>query len=101
TRNSTGTNFLILVNTAAFEQNIFHSKLTNFDQLSRQLFSWQSQENPVFQAYLKETNHPSHNGDPLFLPIELFKTHQVKSGIFESSIVFESSGTQGQQRSHH
>ncbi len=36
-----------------------------------------------------------------FLPISFFKTHEIKSGVFEPEIIFESSGTTGENTSKH
>jgi len=69
------------------------------------MFRMQSQENPV---YLQYVNSVQRGWDSVlkpsqipFLPISFFKSHAVKTGIFEPELVFESSGTTQTVNSRH
>ena len=84
-------------------KNPFHQ--TDFNELALELFQYQAIENPVYRAYLHHLNI-----SPLavkqvekipFLPIEFFKTQRVITGHAKEKIIFESSGTTGQQTSRH
>ena len=77
----------------------------DFESLALKIFRFQSQENPVYKAYLEHLNVDPAGVFSLpqipLLPIELFKEHRIISGTQEAKIVFESSGTSGQQTSKH
>jgi Acyl-protein synthetase, LuxE len=58
---------------------------------------FQSRENAILKSYSEALKHENLT----FLPIQYFKSHTVKSGIFEAEAVFTSSGTTGEQTSRH
>ena len=68
-----------------------------FLQNSLELFQFQMQQNAVYAAFCKAlhiSNTPMESWLQIpFLPIGLFKSHQIKTTAFEPEIVFESSGT--------
>lgn len=73
--------------------------------MALEIFRFQYQNNSLYQKYvdtlkidLKSVN--SIEAIP-YLPISFFKTHEVKTTIFEPEIIFESSGTTGQNTSRH
>ncbi|GAB3290937.1 long-chain-fatty-acid--protein ligase [Hymenobacter tenuis] len=72
-----------------------------------QLFRYQAQHCPPYAAYLaalgRDLSHVSRVEDIPFLPIEFFKTHEVRTDAagWEPQETFLSSGTTQQQRSHH
>lgn len=76
-----------------------------FDELSLDIFRYQFACNPVYQKYALLFGKDAHNvSDPKdipFLPITLFKTHDIISNVWEPEVVFESSATTGQTRSRH
>ncbi len=76
-----------------------------FNVLALEAFNYQSLENPVYKNYLHFRNFahkPNHYLEIPFLPIELFKSHRIQSGVqgFEQ-VVFTSSGTTGAETSKH
>jgi Acyl-protein synthetase, LuxE len=84
---------------------IFTGLPGNFRQRALELFHLQYKKNNIYQAFVN-----SMGIDPLtvrsfagipFLPISFFKTHAVQTGHFEPEIIFESSGTTGQEPSKH
>ncbi|MDG1260601.1 MAG: acyl transferase [Flavobacteriales bacterium] len=76
-----------------------------FNELALELFRHQSVHCDVYAKYLKLLNC-----DPSIiqsvqqipcLPIEVFKEHEVKTGVFSPDVVFTSSGTSGDTTSKH
>ncbi len=78
---------------------------TNFEALALEIFKFQALQNPVYQSYLhfRKVNIKAINRieDIPFLPISLFKTHQIITDNAPTQRIFESSGTTGQQTSRH
>jgi hypothetical protein len=70
-----------------------------FEQLCIETFLFQQQHNSVYNQYLKylktDITKIKHIEQIPFLPIEFFKTHHVKTGVFNEETVFESSSTTG------
>lgn len=81
------------------------SSLEEYNGLALDLFHWQAEHNKVYRAYceLMKVDPASVTTvtDIPFLPIELFKSHEVMTGEFNPEVVFESSGTTGSQPSRH
>jgi len=70
------------------------------------LFRWQAKHNEPYRAFVQAMNVNPREvvalEDIPFLPVEVFKTHAVKSGAWEPHHVFRSSGTtQTTSRAHH
>ncbi|MFD1817322.1 Acyl-protein synthetase, LuxE [Pseudarcicella hirudinis] len=87
------------------KQRVLGLNASDFDQLALDIFHFQVQNNEVYRKYL---HHLSI--DPLqvkevseipFLPIEFFKTQTILSGEVTPKVIFESSGTTGQNTSRH
>jgi hypothetical protein len=95
----------MLFNEVNFSSQIFKSKLTNFDELAVELFRFQHEHNPVYRAYCEylQLDYHSVNSAALipFLPVEFFKTHEVKTGAFKETAVYTSSATTGMVQSRH
>lgn len=80
-------------------------KKQDFDRVALDVFTYQAANNAVYKSYIqalgisasavKEVSHIP------FLPIEFFKTHQVKTGNFLPRATFASSGTTGSSTSKH
>ena len=87
-----------------FIHSIF-SKEFNFEEISLKLFQYQAKNNCVYQEYLDllkiNTNTISSILDIPFLPIEFFKSREVKTGNWNEEIVFQSSGTTAAVRANH
>lgn len=84
---------------------VFSINSKEFETLAIETFQHQYRHNKVYQAYLGALGI-----DPLivkkinqipFLPIQFFKTHEIKSDEFEAETVFTSSGTTGSVVSKH
>lgn len=73
--------------------------------MALQLFNYQAQYNEVYNAYLNALSVTPSSvvsiRDIPFLPISLFKSHEVKTGHFAPAEVFTSSGTTGNSVSRH
>lgn len=93
------------MNLSQFKRDLFKTNHQNFEQKALKAFSYQAQNNSVYQNYIAALGIDRTKIDSVekipFLPIEFFKTHQIISGTFDAQKVFESSGTTGQIRSKH
>lgn len=69
----------------------------HFERLCLQVFQYQSENVEIYKKYINLLGISAHNVKSIseipFLPIEFFKTHEVKSAEKESEIIFLSSGT--------
>ncbi len=86
-------------------QQIFSSSTFDFEQLAIQVFVYQAEHNPLYNEYIKLLNINVNQVKKLtqipFLPIQFFKTHEVKTGTWEAETVFTSSGTTSSTTSKH
>jgi phenylacetate-coenzyme A ligase PaaK-like adenylate-forming protein len=86
-------------------QRAFSVSPDNFQELALELFHFQYQHNPIYRAYVDNLTIKPEMVTTMtqipFLPIELFKRHEVKTGGWKSESVFESSGTTGVVTSRH
>lgn len=75
----------------------------DFNELALEIFRFQSENNPVYAEFLAliSAKNPTHFSDIPRLPISFFKTHDVLSTNQSPTVVFQSSGTTGMQRSKH
>jgi len=94
-----------LIDFKSFKHRLLNLDVKNFDSLALDVFQWQASHNPIYQKYLSYLNISPDNVKNLaeipFLPISFFKNHEIKCGKWEHELVFESSGTTGQERSKH
>jgi Acyl-protein synthetase, LuxE len=78
---------------------------TDFEKVALAVFQHQAKNNALYAQFLKLLSiSPTviHQiTDIPFLPISFFKTHDIKSGSWESELIFSSSGTTGQVSSKH
>jgi len=76
-----------------------------FAKLALELFRYQANECPIYKDYIQLLRIAPESVNSIekipFLPIEFFKTHEVKCGDFTAEAVFTSSGTTGQTVSKH
>ncbi len=88
-----------------FKSQLLNIDADGFDELALELFRYQVAYNPIYRNYIyylrKDPNSVKKIEDIPFLPIGLFKSHQVKTGDWQSVQVFESSGTTGAVTSKH
>ncbi|WP_299985558.1 acyl transferase [uncultured Pontibacter sp.] len=77
----------------------------DFTETALALFRYQAEHNQVYHDYLqhlgRDPKQVTQLEDIPFLPIEFFKTHEVKTGTFEPEVTFYSSGTTQMTRSQH
>lgn len=84
--------------------NIFNVSEGDFDALAWQIFHFQYVNNPVYKAFadLKARgSKPRQLLEIPFLPVEFFKTHQVRAFTGRAQRIFTSSGTTGMVTSRH
>ncbi|PCI99390.1 MAG: acyl transferase [Flavobacteriales bacterium] len=90
----------------SFTNSIFNiNSEKEFNTLSLKVFNYQYTNNVVYQEFcnhLKITPSAITTINQIpFLPIELFKTHQIKTSVFKEQQIFLSSGTTGKNQSKH
>lgn len=89
----------------SFQSQIYTVNEATFENIALSLFGYQAQENPVYKYYLelRKINplHVKSIHEIPFLPIDFFKTHIVKTGLWEDDTFFTSSGTTGLKTSIH
>lgn len=87
------------------QEKVFGVNAAGFESLALDIFRFQAKENAVYRAYLQHLKVQPEEITSLsevpFLPIEFFKTREVKSGNWGARQVFESSGTGYGVRSRH
>mgnify|MGYP002780806240 CR=1 FL=1 len=92
---------------ADFLAQLPHLTPATADEAALRLFRYQAAHCPPYRDYLtalgRDLRHVTRLEDIPFLPIELFKTHDVRTdpAEWEPQETFLSSGTTLQQRSHH
>ncbi len=78
---------------------------TEFEVKSLKIFHFQVQHNPIYRQYCnlvcKEPNKIKHIEEIPFLPIQFFKSHNIKSFEGKAEAIFLSSGTTGMTQSKH
>mgnify|MGYP001312383086 CR=1 FL=1 len=83
--------------------NISNNK--QFLNVALRIFRYQAENIPIYNEYLTRLKVDIDNVDSLdkipFLPIQFFKTHEVKPSMLATEITFTSSGTTGNQTSTH
>ena len=68
-----------------------------FEERALALFRWQAVHNPVYGEFVAALGLEPRDVLTLeaipFLPVEMFKSHEIKSGHWQTARVFRSSGT--------
>jgi hypothetical protein len=84
---------------------VFNADDSAFDKLALDIFKFQYQNNPLYQAFCNSLSvNPStiNSIEQIpFLPINFFKTHSIKTTSFNPEVIYESSGTTGETPSRH
>lgn len=87
------------------EDKIFSTDHGSFDTLALEIFNFQYNNNAIYRKYvnaLQKVGEDVHSlVDIPFLPIQFFKSFEVKTTSFEPEGIFESSGTTGSSTSKH
>ena len=77
----------------------------DFEAAALAVYRFQYQNNPIYRSYCQLLHKTEKEvlaiSDIPFLPISFFKTHDVTTTQFVPEVLFESSGTTGQQTSRH
>ena len=87
-----------------FISAIHSQSFFDWKEVALEIYNWQRVSNPIYQSFLKylNKNHELTDIEQIpFLPIQFFKSQDVKSGDFIPELIFKSSGTTQQQRSKH
>jgi hypothetical protein len=87
-------------------EEIFNIKSDqDFTDISIEMFHYQFEQNHIYRDFVNTLSiNPSsikHIETIPFLPVSFFKTQKIMTGFQESTIVFQSSGTSGMERSRH
>ena len=89
----------------ALIESVFLCTAKNFTEQALEVFNFQYQHNNIYRAYcdiLKINSEAINTLEKIpFLPIQFYKSKEIKTTDFESSIIFESSGTSGSINSKH
>lgn len=88
-----------------FESSLFSISTASFQEAALEVFCYQWQHNTVYRQFCISLHKNPSNVNQLeqipFLPIEFFKTCEIKTGAWEVEKIFLSSGTTAQARSRH
>lgn len=89
----------------SFVPQIYEVNDDGFLRIALAVFRYQAENNLLYKRFLSELRVVPENIDRLedipFLPIAFFKTHDIKSGIWEAETTYRSSGTTGMTQSRH
>ena len=85
-----------LIEEGAFMDNLW-SRLRSFEELKTELWDWQYHHNLV----MKDFSDRLEAHGPISMPIGFFKHFEMKTGLWQPELIFESSGTTGQTPSRH
>lgn len=89
----------------SFAGDLYPPNDAAFNEIALRLFRFQAEENPVYRQYLTYIGVAPKDVCTIrevpFLPISLFKTHEVRTGNWKPEVTFTSSGTSGQALSRH
>ncbi|MBX2962608.1 MAG: acyl transferase [Cyclobacteriaceae bacterium] len=84
-------------NSKSLKIDLYNVNASNFDDIALRIFRFQAENNPVYREYLNHLSidHTNINSldDVRFLPISLFKSKSIKTGLWSAERVFESSST--------
>ncbi len=88
-----------------YKSRLFALQEADFEAFALEAFAFQAQNNPIYAQYLKHIICDPQKIKSVykisFLPIDFFKSFEVRSSCAPVQTVFESSGTTGQIRSRH
>ena len=88
-----------------WKNKIFQATFYSFQGMALEMFRFQYNQNALYRQFCDSLGvQPDSIKSILqipFLPVQLFKSHEVKTTEFEEEIVFESSGTTTSCNSHH
>jgi len=86
-------------------EHIFTLTPESFTEVALQVFDYQYHNNEVYRDFAQLLCRTPQRVSSLeqipFLPVSLFKTHQIQTGAWNPEKIFRSSGTSGMQTSRH
>jgi len=80
----------------SFIADLYEGRLS-FEEGAARVWEYQVRHNHIMKTFSEKLGWEG----PISMPIEFFKYREMKSGNWEASTIFESSGTSGQQPSRH
>jgi len=92
-------------NRQELRDEIFDVSASNFDALAIEIFHYQFLNNPLYQKYCQTLYHgkklePKSITEIPFLPVEFFKSNEIKTGDWNPDRTFMSSSTGGVPSAH-
>jgi hypothetical protein len=88
-----------------FIRELYPSNDAMFEEIALRLFRFQAAHNSVYRQYLTYIGVSAEDvtrlSDVPFLPVTLFKTHEIRTGEWAPNVSFTSSGTAGMPVSRH
>ena len=86
-------------------RRIYNINEKDFEGVAMEVWKYQYQNNPLYRSYCDllgmDTEKVNKMEEIPFLPIGMFRQHEVKTGAWEKERVFRSSGTTGSIQSKH
>ncbi len=93
------------ISSSALVRSVLLCKEETFTEKALEVFNFQYQYNNIYRAYCDILKTEPTTIDSLekipFLPIQFFKSKEIKTTEFEPTFIFESSGTTGSVNSKH
>lgn len=87
------------------QDKIFSIKQQDFESLALRIFHYQYNDNELYRSFVNALHIDPFSVNNVasipFLPVGLFKNHNVVTGSFEPELIFESSGTTQTGNSRH
>ena len=83
---------------------IYNLSPQNFDQICMGVYQYQIKYNPLYSKFVQllgKEHSVSKPEEIPFLPISLFKNHQIQSDNWKEEAIFRSSGTTSSSNSQH
>ena len=88
-----------------WHDKVFSVTEKGFGQLALDIFHFQYETNKVYNSYVNALGKSPSSVDEIekipFLPINFFKTDEIKAGKFNAEVIFKSSGTTQTINSQH
>lgn len=89
----------------SFEEVLYTVNDDSFGEIALRLFHFQAKHNPVYSEYIQYLGVKPASIQRLeqipYLPVSLFKNHDIKTGSWQTAVTFTSSGTTGMVSSRH
>jgi phenylacetate-coenzyme A ligase PaaK-like adenylate-forming protein len=90
---------------AEWNHKVFNTRKEDFEAIALETFRFQYRHNLIYRDFTDALHvNPltvSSTRQVPFIPISLYKTHEIATGEFEPAVIFESSGTTGTEPSRH